>query len=285
MASQRQREANRRNGRKGGPKTETGKHRSRLNSLKHGLSSSTLVVLPEEDEREYNEVLRGFRASFNPCDDAENALVVRLAHGHWRSLRSRRVETGILHVTAKTVRGRARKMVENCPENLNPHEAIGVGFMTMPAEHWQTYLRYDTAISRDFFRTLEALTKLQRDRKKIVGQALSPAASQSIAAPDFSAPLAMAASATASGNGIRSVSHGTVRHVAAAILIFILAAALTLFQNRPSPAPHFDRGSLPSRASSTLRNLPAARATDRISIGVDCLNRRQIQAPYTALAT
>ena len=164
MASERQRSANRRNGSKGGPNTEAGKQRTRQNTLKHGLASTTLVVLPEEHQHEYEEVLRGFRESFKPHGATEDALVLRLAQAHWRSLRSRRVETGILNVSAATQRGRAREWVEDCPEHLNPHEAIGVGFMTMPPEHWQMYLRYDTAISRDFFRTLDALTRLQRTR-------------------------------------------------------------------------------------------------------------------------
>ena len=172
--SERQLAANRRNGRHGGPKTETGKQRSRLNSLKHGLTSSTLVVLPEEHEHEYEEVLRGFRDSFQPQDAAEDTLVLRLAQAHWRSLRSRRVETGMLNVSAATQRDRARQWVENCPENLNPHEAIGVGFMTMPPEQWQMYLRYDTTISRDFFRTLDALTRLQRIRQLKTRQAGNP---------------------------------------------------------------------------------------------------------------
>ena len=60
--------------------------------LKHGLTASTLVVLPEEHEHEYQEVLRGFRESFQPHDPAEHALVLRLAQTHWRSLRSRRLK-------------------------------------------------------------------------------------------------------------------------------------------------------------------------------------------------
>jgi hypothetical protein len=209
MASQRQIEANRANGAKGGPKTEAGKERSRLSSLKHGLTSSTLVVLPEEHQHEYEEVLQGFRESFKPADAAEEALVLRLAQAHWRSLRSRRVETAILHVTAKTMCGRARETVEKCPENLNPHEAIAVGFMAMPAEHWQQYLRYDTTISRDFFKTLDALQKLQRTRKlskekeKSCGAGSQPAVASAAAA----APLTMAAgrSVAPSENGIRFV--------------------------------------------------------------------------------
>jgi hypothetical protein len=63
MASERQLAANRRNGRLGGPKTDVGKQRSRLNGIKHGLTSSTLVVLPEEHQHEYDEVLRGNTAA------------------------------------------------------------------------------------------------------------------------------------------------------------------------------------------------------------------------------
>jgi hypothetical protein len=165
MASERQRQANRRNGSKGGPKTEAGKQRSRANSLQHGLTSSTLVVLPEEHEHEYEAILHGFRESFQPQDAAEEALVLRLAQAHWRSLRSRRVETGILHITAATERKRAREIVDDCPEHLNPHNAIAVGFMTGPEERWKMYLRYDGAISREFFRTLEMLTRLQKARQ------------------------------------------------------------------------------------------------------------------------
>jgi hypothetical protein len=87
---------------------------------------------------------------------------LRLAQAHWRSLRARRIETGMLNTTAATHRSMARQQVENCPEHLDVHNAIGVGFLIMPPEQWQTYLRYDTTISREFFKTLDALTKLQR---------------------------------------------------------------------------------------------------------------------------
>jgi hypothetical protein len=45
--SERKLEANRRNGAKGGVKTEEGKRRSRRNALKHGLRATTLLI---EDE-------------------------------------------------------------------------------------------------------------------------------------------------------------------------------------------------------------------------------------------
>lgn len=216
MASERQREANRHNGRKGGPKTEAGKERSRCNSLKHGLTSSTLVVLPEEDVDEYRAVLQGFRDSFQPQDAAEDALVLRLAHTQWRSLRSRSVETGILNITAATERTTAQELIDDCPENLNPHNAIAVGFMISPAERWQMYLRYDATISREFFRTLEALTRLQRARQlrkpahKPIAVAVAGAQSRDqsfyASASQHCETYKPEAAPALSGSGIRSVS-------------------------------------------------------------------------------
>src|SRR6187200_799172 len=166
-----------------------------IHSQLHGLTSSTLVVLPEEHEHEYDAILRGFRESWEPQDATEEALVLRLAHAQWRTLRSRRVETGILHITAATERNRARKIIEGCPEHLNPHNAIAVGFMTGPAERWQMYLRYDGAISREFFRTLDTLTRLQKAR-----QPKKPSQE----------PVIAAAAGTMSDFGIRSVSQMSV---------------------------------------------------------------------------
>jgi hypothetical protein len=204
MPSERQREANRRNGRLGGPKTIEGKERSRVNSLKHGLTSSTLVVLPDEDRKEYDELLSGFRDSFEPANEFEDALVVRLAQAHWRGLRSRAVETAMLNTSANLQRRDARRIVENCPENLNPHEAIGVGFMIMPAERWQMYFRYDATISREFFKTLDTLTKLQRARQRQAAGVKQPIAEPT--PPPLIAFAAGAGGAQLSDSGIRSVS-------------------------------------------------------------------------------
>jgi len=64
MPSPRQLAANRRNGARGGPKTDAGKQRSRLNSIKHGLTSCALVIL-------------------QPRDGAEDALVLAPVVGPW----------------------------------------------------------------------------------------------------------------------------------------------------------------------------------------------------------
>ena len=150
------------------------------------------------------EVLQGFRDSFQPANRAEDALVVRLAHAHWRTLRSRRVETEILYTTAKYKRHQARKLVKNCPEHLDLHGAIAVGFMTLPAERWQMYLRYDAAISREFFRTLDALTKMQRVRELAVRQ---QQVTDTQAQPARPKVLTAGRTPELSESGIRSVSN------------------------------------------------------------------------------
>jgi hypothetical protein len=122
---------------------------------------------------------------------------LRLAQAHWRSLRSRRVETGILNLTAASERALAINIVEDCPEHLSPHNGIAVGFMINPAERWQMYLRYDTTIARDFFRTLDALTRLQRERQR------SKAPEKPV----------VAAAASVSDSGIRSVSQYAAAHL------------------------------------------------------------------------
>ena len=105
----------------------------------------------------------------------------------------------MLNITAANERTLASNIVEDCPEHLNPHNAIAVGFMINPAERWQTYLRYDTTIARDFFRTLDALTRLQRARQ------------HSNSAPK--AYRSRAAAAAVSDSGIRSVSQNTAAHL------------------------------------------------------------------------
>lgn len=67
----------------GGPKTEDGKNNSKKNSLKHGLCSSTALILPDEDPEEYVEVQRGWREEYQPEGHAENTLVEELISSEW----------------------------------------------------------------------------------------------------------------------------------------------------------------------------------------------------------
>jgi hypothetical protein len=116
----------------------------------------------------------------------------------------------MLHLAAEMQRHEAKEL-KNCPEHLNLHNAIGVAFLRMPPEQWQTYMRYDAAISRDFFRTLDALMRLQKARQRNIQQPEpQPAqAPQPEAQPALTRKAGAATQLSDSGNG--SVSTGLER--------------------------------------------------------------------------
>jgi hypothetical protein len=93
--SKKQRAANRRNGRKGGPRTDQGKAISSLNSTRHAMTSKKLV-LNAEDEAEFQAMLDGYMESINPQGLEEIDLVRELVAGKWRQERYWSVETAII---------------------------------------------------------------------------------------------------------------------------------------------------------------------------------------------
>src|SRR5208337_2773263 len=78
-----------------GPRTETGKQRSSLNALRHGLTGQT-VVLPSEDLAAYQAFTKRFFDDLQPRGMVEEQLVQTLADASWRLNRARAIETNLL---------------------------------------------------------------------------------------------------------------------------------------------------------------------------------------------
>ena len=75
MRTDKQTEASKINGAKSnGPITAEGKAISSQNSLKHGLTSSR-VVLPHESQEAYDKLEASLANRFKPADDLESELV------------------------------------------------------------------------------------------------------------------------------------------------------------------------------------------------------------------
>ena len=89
--SQKQIEANRENGKKGGVKTEEGKAVSRYNAIKHGLLSKE-VLLNGEDEKTLIEIGRRLRTELQPQTELELVLVDRITANVWRLRRVMQIE-------------------------------------------------------------------------------------------------------------------------------------------------------------------------------------------------
>jgi hypothetical protein len=100
MSSYRQIEANRRNALKStGPRTEAGKHASRCNAVRHGLTAET-VIGAFEDAEDYKAFEAAVIADYDAQSAVERELVLRLASVLWRLRRATTMETGLFEIQA-----------------------------------------------------------------------------------------------------------------------------------------------------------------------------------------
>ena len=151
MATPAQILANRHNStRSTGPTSTAGKAVSSRNSVRHGLTSKQ-VVLPGEDPAEYDALRDSLIEQFAPVDEIERTLVEEVAAGSWRLSRARRHETAILN-----------KLIGAAE---NPDQAFAELFVEKPKEV-DRLLRYITTIERSYYRALNKLQQLQKDRRK-----------------------------------------------------------------------------------------------------------------------
>jgi hypothetical protein len=77
-----------------GAKTEKGKHRTRLNAYRHGLTGQINLLTADEHEA-FDKRCTGIRESLDPVGALEIELAQSIAEDHWRLKRARALETGI----------------------------------------------------------------------------------------------------------------------------------------------------------------------------------------------
>ncbi len=121
MPTQKQLEANRRNATKStGPRTRAGKGQSSRNALKHGLCAEQ-VLLPDEDEREYERLGEQLIDDLSPVGALETMLVQTLAADLWRIGRIRKIEVGVLAWQLHEIESnRASWRAESYEEDADP---------------------------------------------------------------------------------------------------------------------------------------------------------------------
>ncbi len=160
MATLRQIEANRANARKStGPKTANGKDQSSRNAIKHGLTS-TRTLIGQEDSVEYHELRGSLLRDYAPANTQEEILVDRIASATWRTLRSRQMEQNLCNMSIDQWQDKRKGDRPRTAKTEN--EALVISMVE--EDLWKLLFRYDTQISRDFFRSMSQLQKLQNDR-------------------------------------------------------------------------------------------------------------------------
>lgn len=82
MTTEKKTEANRENAQKStGPRTTEGKAAVKLNSLKHGLFSSA-VLLADESQEEFDDYYERITQYLSPMGELESLLRIVLSHRH-----------------------------------------------------------------------------------------------------------------------------------------------------------------------------------------------------------
>ena len=118
-----------------GPRTGEGKAASSRNATRHGLSTGVLFI-EGENPQDYELLLNDLLAEHQPATATETALVLRMAQQLWLTQR-------------------ATRLLQQAVElNTAQDNAKQVALM----------LRYQTAADRSFYKALDELRKLQKER-------------------------------------------------------------------------------------------------------------------------
>ncbi len=134
-----------------GPKTETGKQRSSLNALRHGLTGQ-IVVMPTEDLQAYQSHLESFTDEYNPRGATEANLVQALADTSWRLNRVAALETNLLTLG-----------IANGGSPIDDAMSI-VASLESQSKALSNLSLHSQRLSRQFERTVAQLRDLQKTR-------------------------------------------------------------------------------------------------------------------------
>lgn len=158
MTTQRQIEANRKNAKLGGVKTEKGKEISKYNALKHGLLSKE-VLLEKEDEQNLVELGKRLRNELKPVGELEMLLADRIVANFWRLRRALEVEKNAME-WRKNYKEIGFGLDEE-PESQKKKKSIRAMIVN---EDMEKLLRYETAIERSIYKALHELQRIQAAR-------------------------------------------------------------------------------------------------------------------------
>jgi hypothetical protein len=131
-----------------GPCTESGKQRSSLNAVSHGLTART-AVLPTEDPDTYQRHIQQFLDEYAPATATETQLVHEIANTAWRLNRIPFLEAELFS------------------QDPNPQTLIPL---------LATLGLHGSRLSRQFQKALDQLREIQEDRRRLERRQLTEAA-------------------------------------------------------------------------------------------------------------
>jgi hypothetical protein len=176
MASPAQLSANVANAQKStGPNTEKGKHRTRLNAYRHGLTGQ-ICLLTADEQQAFDHHCTGIRESLEPVGALELELAQSIAENHWRLKRARAIETGIFAAGVLGQLGHPFGGVREDPAQVPVDEALAKAQTWLAkSENFQLLALYEQRIHRAIEKNMAELRTLRAERKAARQQALEEA--------------------------------------------------------------------------------------------------------------
>ena len=160
MTSELKSETSRANGAKShGPKTPEGREKASRNSLKHGFTAKSTIVLECENKEQFQEMLGYYKITYQPGSGVEEDLVSEMVACRWRMQRLRLIETALID----------SEMDRDLPDVETPEDPgyqLAFAFRRLVDESRAISLasRYESRLHRIHERTHRTLRELQQTR-------------------------------------------------------------------------------------------------------------------------
>jgi len=176
MTSTAQLEANIANAQKStGPRSQNGKHRTRLNAYRHGLTGQIQLLTADEHEA-FDKHCTGIRESLEPVGALELELAQSIAEDHWRLKRARALETGIFALGHQGALGALVTNDRDDPAQLPIDEALSRARTWLAkGENFQLLALYEQRIHRAIGKNMAEFRTLRAERQAARKQALEEA--------------------------------------------------------------------------------------------------------------
>jgi hypothetical protein len=148
----------------GGPKTLEGKANSSRNALKHGATSNKVVLLQNESEDAWQQMLADCHEEFRPVTGFEHRIVQEIAYIKWRAMRAISIETSLLDAEMDTKSVELRDKFAHLDEPARQGHAFRS--LNDGGTSFSAAGRYQTRLDRAYHRAVKGLEELRANRKR-----------------------------------------------------------------------------------------------------------------------
>ncbi len=156
-------EAARLNGAKSkGPTTATGKQKSSRNSLSHGFTARSTIILEYENPEEFQQMRADYETTYRPATPAEKDLVDQMIAARWRIRRIWTIETALLD--AEIIRRQPAMQKEFAQADGGIELALAFRALADESRSLALVSRYEARLYRMHDRAYTALRELQNKK-------------------------------------------------------------------------------------------------------------------------